>query len=1215
MNGLGLGFRQGPTGPVGCLYNGTTTANISELFQFTEAVEIPEKGGGSVPTPPPGWVGFFYNTDTSKISYKNTSGSVAGLADLDSTFYGTNGTLSGSGDRAVTMANKQISFDNSGGNSAQANFLRMIANAGDAGMSASNGSATWTWGIDTADSSFALANAVGIGIGNAITVANSTLATTLGGAVTCSSTLKVTDVSTLTGGAVTDAQAGVVLRRYGALANQTGELRFVERDGEANYVGFKAPDALAGDYVWTLPTNTDAGVLSNTDGSTLQWTEPSYVTVGTSSKAQYTSVQAAITAGYKRILIIEDITTASTTTFGTGIYTVEFSDGVSWTISATTPFTATNKLCVHFIGNLGYLNSGYNFGIILSGSTSITMFSGITTFGNFVSFDNMYIRATTASTSVDFRGNTSLPISFVFRNSSISATDTLNFVSNTGGQTGSFRIDNCFISSTNTQIDSLASDANMLITNTYFDGNNVNSADETTPKTFVGCSFPGISSSWSDTQFSGCTFRNSGSFTPTSCSFTDCVFKTPLTVASCNKTVFSRCLFGSTVTFSTNMNDTHINECQCSGTFLHINTAIESTINNVYGDSVTSVTITTSINSSYKGMRFPSATLTLGGTWAGGSSFEDCLISATSISTVFPDNFTNCFLGNVSVNGTTSISGGSWSGVNLNTLTVASGTSTFQAKVTNSVFQGAVSFNKFAGSLINCQFISTCSFQDNVIANSFFCNCVFQNAITANGSVADAVWSNCKFRDVTFNSTATDVKFANCTMEIGCNYSTCTQLILDSCIFDSTVTLAGAINDCTISGCDFTGTFTVQSTVDNFTIVGCKFKGQVLFNGNANYLTLSDSEGAILLNFVGVTNSSLLNLRMDLATLNLSNPANTYTHENNLISNCKFSATSLANSYLNITNSLLGNIVISGSGRSVGGYWSNVTVGNFTGNGAYLFLKASNCEFEAINNVRPWNFYFDTCQITSFSQTQSYDIDQSPTFANCTFSGNLTVGTSPGNLCKYFISNCNIGGNVDFSGLNIISIANTHIKGTLDLSAVFAEIYLDNCIFESSSVIFVGTTTRISNSIFNASSALTASSISDMQYIGNRVNSGVTVNGSLSSSVFANCSGNNSITFLSVDQPTTTTFSGCTNSFIAQPARTVDSCRFVGCLGTLTNWDVNETAGNSTDIYYGELYISSAATITFGVVNTDSTISPTIAGSLNNFTHSTSGILTYTGTV
>jgi len=69
----------------------------------------------------------------------------------------------------------------------------------------------------------------------------------------------------------------VGLQPYGVGAGQTGEIRFQELLANGTeYVGFKAPDALAAPLIWTLPTilGTSGDVLTRSAGNTLTWVAP-----------------------------------------------------------------------------------------------------------------------------------------------------------------------------------------------------------------------------------------------------------------------------------------------------------------------------------------------------------------------------------------------------------------------------------------------------------------------------------------------------------------------------------------------------------------------------------------------------------------------------------------------------------------------------------------------------------------------------------------------------------------------------------------------------------------------------------------------------------------------------------------------------------------------------------------------------------------------------
>ncbi len=81
----------------------------------------------------------------------------------------------------------------------------------------------------------------------------------------------------VSGGGRFTSQNGLELAPYGSLAGNTSELRFDELPiNGANYVGFKAPDALLSNVTWTLPTSHgSAGNVLSTNGSgALSWIPP-----------------------------------------------------------------------------------------------------------------------------------------------------------------------------------------------------------------------------------------------------------------------------------------------------------------------------------------------------------------------------------------------------------------------------------------------------------------------------------------------------------------------------------------------------------------------------------------------------------------------------------------------------------------------------------------------------------------------------------------------------------------------------------------------------------------------------------------------------------------------------------------------------------------------------------------------------------------------------
>lgn len=89
----------------------------------------------------------------------------------------------------------------------------------------------------------------------------------------------------ITGLTALATQAAVQINPFGVGAGETGEIRFLELAGGGTaYVGFKAPDGLAGNVIWTLPTTDSTGTQALvSDGSlALSWASITGVTpVGT----------------------------------------------------------------------------------------------------------------------------------------------------------------------------------------------------------------------------------------------------------------------------------------------------------------------------------------------------------------------------------------------------------------------------------------------------------------------------------------------------------------------------------------------------------------------------------------------------------------------------------------------------------------------------------------------------------------------------------------------------------------------------------------------------------------------------------------------------------------------------------------------------------------------------------------------------------------------
>lgn len=75
-------------------------------------------------------------------------------------------------------------------------------------------------------------------------------------------------------GLSTTGQAAHRIDPYGTAAGNTGEIRWLELAANGtNYVGFKSPDALAGNVIWTLPSadGTNAQILQTNGSGVLSW--------------------------------------------------------------------------------------------------------------------------------------------------------------------------------------------------------------------------------------------------------------------------------------------------------------------------------------------------------------------------------------------------------------------------------------------------------------------------------------------------------------------------------------------------------------------------------------------------------------------------------------------------------------------------------------------------------------------------------------------------------------------------------------------------------------------------------------------------------------------------------------------------------------------------------------------------------------------------------
>ena len=131
-----------------------------------------------------------------------------------------------------------------------------------------------------------------------------------------------------------DTQGGVNLAPYGAAAGNTSEIRFYELSGNgSNYTGFKSPDLLSSDIIYTLPPNggTNNYVLSLTNSVTgeLGWMDVSTasglsntgdVIINADSDSDNTGEVVFQTKGTDRVVIDND----GNVGIGVGVPTAKF---------------------------------------------------------------------------------------------------------------------------------------------------------------------------------------------------------------------------------------------------------------------------------------------------------------------------------------------------------------------------------------------------------------------------------------------------------------------------------------------------------------------------------------------------------------------------------------------------------------------------------------------------------------------------------------------------------------------------------------------------------------------------------------------------------------------------------------------------------------------------------------------------------------------------
>ncbi|MBI2644291.1 MAG: hypothetical protein HYW95_02140 [Candidatus Wildermuthbacteria bacterium] len=202
------------------------------------------------------------------------------------------------------------------------------------------------------------------------------------------------------------AAAALQIDPFSTSTGNTGEVRLLELAANGtNYIGFKAPDSIASNVIWTLPSadGTSNQVLTTNGSGTLSWTTVS-ASGGAPTDAQYVLLAADSTLSAERIL--------------TG---------------------TANQITV--------TDGGANGNVTLSLPQSIATSSSVT-FGNL-----------TLGTAGALRTSTSVDNTLVLQAYDVDGAAYTTFVTLTAGNTPTFSIDNAIVTALNAGLHILDTDA------------------------------------------------------------------------------------------------------------------------------------------------------------------------------------------------------------------------------------------------------------------------------------------------------------------------------------------------------------------------------------------------------------------------------------------------------------------------------------------------------------------------------------------------------------------------------------------------------------------------------------------------------------------------------------------------------------------------------------------------------------------------------------
>ena len=302
------------------LADGGTAGNLSGIGNLTASGTITFSGLGT---------GIAHFSSGGVIS-----SSAVNLASADVT--GILGVANGGTGTSSTPTNGQLLIGNGSGYS-----LATIANG--TGISVSNGAGSITI-TNTGVTSVT-------GTTNQVNVSGST------GGVTFSLPQDINTTANVNFGSVTTSgQGAIVVNPFGTNAGETGETRFRELAANGSgYVGFKAPDSLTANTIWTLPSADGSSnyVLTTNGSGALSWNSISGVgsitgSGTTNSIARFTGTNtlgdSGLTDNGSLIGITRDISfTASTPSIAiTNTETLTITDGTNTLLTLADGGTAGN---------------------------------------------------------------------------------------------------------------------------------------------------------------------------------------------------------------------------------------------------------------------------------------------------------------------------------------------------------------------------------------------------------------------------------------------------------------------------------------------------------------------------------------------------------------------------------------------------------------------------------------------------------------------------------------------------------------------------------------------------------------------------------------------------------------------------------------------------------------------------------------------------------